>query len=118
MAVKNLQTVAVCVAEFGVRVTGTGSPRFTGKRPAPLSLPRQPRSGYRIRTGPDAELMADNAAAAKAVIRVGRSTDVRSRSRAGAPITRRRCQPRDKALFCDRRHIARATAEGLMSHRC
>ena len=32
----------------------------------------------------------------RSVIRIGRSTDVRSRSRAGAPITRRRCQPRDK----------------------
>src|SRR5438552_3736327 len=73
MAEKNLPTVAVCVAEFGVRVTGTGSPRFSGKRPAPLSLPRQPLPGYPIPAGLDAELMADNAAAAKAVTRVGRS---------------------------------------------
>jgi hypothetical protein len=73
MAVKNLKTVAVCVAEVGVRVTGTGSMRTGGKRPAPLSLPGQPLPGYPIPAAPDAELLADNAAAARAVTRVGRS---------------------------------------------
>jgi hypothetical protein len=75
MAVKNLQTVAVCVAEHGVLVTGMeckGSMRFGGFQ-APLSLPRLPRPGYPIRTGPDAKLPADNAAEAMGLTRVGRS---------------------------------------------
>ena len=76
MAVKNLQTVALCVAKIhGVVVAGTerkGSMRFGLQ--ASRSLPGQPRLGhYPIRTAPDAELLADNAATARAVIRAGRS---------------------------------------------
>jgi hypothetical protein len=71
MAVKNLQTVVMCVAEVGVRVTGMGS-ETACMQPAPLSLPRQALVGYPIGR-PDAGLLADNAAAAKAVTRVGRS---------------------------------------------
>ena len=77
MAVKNYQTVAVCAAEFGVRVTGTDS--MVGQPMAPLSLPRLPLPGYPIRTGPDADLRADNAAAAKAVMRTGRSVSASAR---------------------------------------
>ena len=77
MAVKNLQTVALCVASIhGVRVTGTEcSVKMDGGFQAPiLSLLRLPLSGsYPIRTRPDADL-ADNAAAAKAV-RTGRSIE-------------------------------------------
>jgi hypothetical protein len=76
MAVKNLQTLALCVATIhGVRVTGTecmGSMRFGPQ--ASRSLPRLPRPGfYPIPTRPDAELRADNAATAQAVKRTGRS---------------------------------------------
>jgi len=71
MAVKNFQTVAVCAADFGVRVTGTDS--MVGQPKAPLSLPGLPLPGYPIPQGPDADLRADNAAAAKAVMRTGRS---------------------------------------------
>jgi hypothetical protein len=77
MAVKNLQTVAVCIAEFGVRVAGTDS--MVGQPMAPLSLPRLPLPGYPIRTGPDADLRADNAAAARAVMRTGRSVSASAR---------------------------------------
>jgi hypothetical protein len=78
MAVKNLQTLAVRLANIhGVRVTGAEcmrSMRTDGKFQAPLSLPRLPRPGfYPIPTRPDAELCADNAATAKAVERTGRS---------------------------------------------
>jgi hypothetical protein len=78
MAVKNLQTVALCVANIhGVRVTGTeciGSKRAFGRFQATLSLPRLPRGGsYPMPTRPDAELAADNAATAQAVKRAGRS---------------------------------------------
>jgi hypothetical protein len=81
MVVKNLQTLAVCVANVnvndnvGVRVTGL----VCGSMPAKefqaqiLSLPWQPLPGYPIRTGPDAERFADNAATARAVHRTGRS---------------------------------------------
>jgi hypothetical protein len=77
MAVKNLQTVALCVANIhGVRVTGTeciGSKRAFGRFQATLSLPRLPRCGsYPMPTRPDAKL-ADNAATAQAVKRTGRS---------------------------------------------
>ena len=74
MAVKNLQTVASCVADIhGVRVTGTGSMRFTGTQPAPFqTLPGLPLVGsYAMPTRPEAE--ADNAATAKAEVRTGRS---------------------------------------------
>lgn len=78
MAVKNLQTLAVCVAKYhGVRVTGVecmDSMRTDGKFQAPLSLSRLPLPGsYPIPTRPDAELDADNAATARAVERTGRS---------------------------------------------
>jgi len=79
MAVKNLQTLAVRLANIhGVRVTGAecmGSMRIDGKLQAPLSLPRLPRPGfYPTRTRPDVDLNADNnAATAKAVERTGRS---------------------------------------------
>lgn len=75
MVVKNFQTVAVCVAKFaGVRVTGMGSMKAAGKSQAPRSLPRLPLPGlYPVRTGPDANLWADNAAPAQAVERTGRS---------------------------------------------
>jgi len=69
MAIKNLQTVAVCAANIqGVRVTGMGKGTMgAGSIPASLSLPRLPLPGsYLIRTGPDAKV-ADNAAAARAV---------------------------------------------------
>ncbi len=72
MTVMKIQTVARCAAEFGVRVTGTGS--MGGKPMASLSLPRLPLLGsYPIPQGPDADLRADNAAAAQAVKRAGRS---------------------------------------------
>src|SRR5438105_2793427 len=76
MAVKNLQTVARCLAkQFGVRVTGMERKETmrVGSIQAPLSLPRLPRPGYPTRTGPDADLRGDNAPAAQAVTRVGRS---------------------------------------------
>jgi len=76
MVVKNLQTLAVCVANIGVRVTGMGC----GSKPAKefqapiLSLPWQPLPGtYPMQTGRDAERFADNAATAEAVHRTGRS---------------------------------------------
>jgi hypothetical protein len=78
MAVKNLQTLVSCVANIrGVRVTGMecmDSMRF-GTFPAPIqSLPRLPQTGrYPIATRLDADLRADNAAAAQAVTRAGRS---------------------------------------------
>lgn len=78
MAVKNLQTVASCVAKiFGVCAIGTertGSKRFGLQ--ASRSLPRLLRLGhYPMPTSSDAELLgADNAAAAKAVRWAGRST--------------------------------------------
>ena len=83
MAVKNLQTLASCVAKFhGVTVTGTecsGSMRPFGKRQATLSLPRLPLPGsYPIPTRPFAELDADNAATAMAVQRTGRSASGRA----------------------------------------
>lgn len=80
MAVKNLQTVALCVADQGVVVTGTCMDwmRLEREFPAPLSLPRLPRPGYPIRPA-DAELRADNAAAAQAVTRTGRSERVSAR---------------------------------------
>jgi hypothetical protein len=96
MAVKNFQTVAVCAAEFGVRVTGTGS--MVGQPMAPLSLPGLPLPGYPIRTGPAAELQADNAAAARAVMRTGRSVSGSARKtvlskRSSAKFTEHReCQ--------------------------
>jgi hypothetical protein len=77
MAMKNIQTVAMCVAEVGVRVTGTGS-EMAGMQPAPLSLPRQALIGYPIPAMPDV-VLADNAAAARAVTRVGRSVSVSAR---------------------------------------
>jgi hypothetical protein len=78
MAVKNLQTLVVCVANIhGVRVTGAecmGSMRIDASFQAPLPLPRLLLPGsYPIPTRPDAELCADNAATAKAVERTGRS---------------------------------------------
>lgn len=79
MAVKNLQTLALCVAnKCGVRVTGTecnGSMQADGKFQAHfLSLLWHPLPGlYPIRTGPDAELAEDNAAMAEAIQRAGRS---------------------------------------------
>ena len=95
MGVKNLQTVALCVAKtFGVCVIGTermGSMRFGLQ--VSRSLPRLPRLGhYPTRTSSDAEVwtarsasgfdsrsesatfQADNAATAKAVRWAGRST--------------------------------------------
>jgi hypothetical protein len=90
MAVKNLQTVALCVAECGVRVTGMESKvemRLPREFTAPLSLPRLPRPGYPIRTGPDADLRGDNAPAAQAVTRVGRS--VRGSARLATHLTKR-----------------------------
>ena len=90
MAVKNLQTVASCVAEHGVRVTGMkckGTMRLEREFPASLSLPRLPKPGYPIRTGPDAELRADIAAAAQAVTRVGRS--VSGSARFGTVLSKR-----------------------------
>jgi len=80
MAVKNLQTLALCVANnHGVRVTGTecnGSMQAHGKSQAHfLSLLWLPLPGpYPIRTGPDAEIAEDkNPATAEAVLRTGRS---------------------------------------------
>jgi hypothetical protein len=78
MAVKNLQTLALCVAtNHGVRVTGTeciGSKRAVAGFQASLSLPRLPRCGrYPMPTRSDAELAADNAATAMTVKRAGRS---------------------------------------------
>ena len=76
MAVKNLQTVALWLAnQHGVRVTGMKCKESMRRESiqAPLSLPRLPRPGYPIRTGPDADLRGDNAPAAQAVTRVGRS---------------------------------------------
>jgi hypothetical protein len=67
----NLQTVAIKTADVGVRVDGMGS-EMAGVLPASLSLPRQARLGYPT-VRPDAELVADNAAAAQAVTRIGRS---------------------------------------------
>ena len=82
MAVKNLQTVALCVANIhGVRVTGTESKESmrSGKIQAPLSLPRLPLPGsYPIPTRPFAELDADNAATVMAVQRTGRSASGRA----------------------------------------
>ena len=77
MAVKNLQTVAVCVANIhGVRVTGTerkGSMRQR-EQTASLSLPRLSLPGsYPAPMSPDADLRADNAAAALGLTRAGRS---------------------------------------------
>jgi hypothetical protein len=76
MAVKNLQTVAMCVANIqGVVVTGTdcmGSMRFGLRASQPL--PRLPRLGhYPSPKRPDATVSADNAATAQAVKRAGRS---------------------------------------------
>jgi len=90
MAVKNLQNLALCVANFrGVRVTGT---ECKGTMPADgiisahlLSLLWQPLPGlYPIRTGPDAKFAEDNAATAQAVERAGRSA-----SGAGVPVSTR-----------------------------
>lgn len=86
MAVKNLQTVAMRVANLsGVRVAGTESmdlKRAFGMFPTPLSMPRQSLSGsYPIPTWPKAELCAEDAATAQAVHRTGRSArEVRARS--------------------------------------
>lgn len=66
MAIKNIQTVARCAAERGVRVAGTDMV-VVGKPMAPLSLPGLPRPGYPTRKGLD--LQADNTAEA----RTGRS---------------------------------------------
>jgi len=100
MAVKNLQTLAVCVANIhGVRMTGMecmDSQRAFGKLQAPLSLPRLPRPGfYPTRTRPDVDLNADNnAATAKAVERTGRSA-----SGAGKlPSARLAQRPREAVL--------------------
>ena len=88
MAVKNLQTLALCVANTnGVRVTGTECKDMmpaSGTIPAHLlSLLWQPLPGpYPIRTGPDAELAEDNTRAAQAVRRAGRSA-----SEAGIPVS-------------------------------
>ena len=75
MAIKNLQTVASCLAiQHGVRVAGMerkGSMRFEETQ-ASLSLPRLPQTGYPIPKGP-ADLRADNAAVAWGLTRVGRS---------------------------------------------
>src|SRR5688572_6071607 len=78
MAVKNLQTLAVCVAnERGVRVAGMecGSMQADGNALAHfLSLPWQSLPGpYPIQTGPDAKLVHDNAETASAALRTGRS---------------------------------------------
>jgi hypothetical protein len=77
MAIKITQTVEMFVANLqGVSVTGTEcSVKMRGSILAPIpSLLRLPLSGlYPIRTGPDARL-ADNAAAALAV-RTGRSIE-------------------------------------------
>jgi len=100
MAIKNLQTVAMCVANMrGVRVTGTESKGAMGLVVllAPRSLPRLPQLGmYPIRTGPDAKLVADNAATAQAE-RTGRSAcgagilprAVRARSASGTFLSGR-----------------------------
>ena len=80
MAVKNLQTLALCVANTnGVRVTGTAcndSMRADGKSPAHfLSLPWRLLPGlYPIRTGPAAMFAEPNPATAQAVQRTGRSS--------------------------------------------
>jgi len=80
MAVKNLQTLALCVANTnGVRVTGTAcndSMRADGKSQAHfLSLPWRLLPGlYPIRTGPTALFAKQNPAAAEAVQRTGRSS--------------------------------------------
>ena len=87
MAVKNLQTLALCVAnKRGVRVTGmecNGSPMTDGKFQAHfLSLLWHPLPGpYPIRTGPDTKLETPDQrslAEANTVQRTGRS-----RGRAG-----------------------------------
>jgi len=89
MAVKNMQTVARCVAnQHGVRVTGTecSSMQAGGSFQAPiLSLPWHPLPGlYPTRTGLDAKIAEDNTATALAVLRTGRSA-----SGAGAPTISR-----------------------------
>jgi hypothetical protein len=78
MAVKNLQTVAVCAAnvKVGVRVTGLecGSMQAREFQAPFLSLPWQPLPGYPIQAEADADRFADeNAATALAVHRTGRS---------------------------------------------
>jgi hypothetical protein len=78
MAVKNLQTL-VCVANIHGRGTGMecmDSKRAFGQAQASPSLPWLPRPGsYPASTmRPDADLRADNAAAAQAVQWAGRST--------------------------------------------
>jgi hypothetical protein len=78
MAVKNLQKLAVTVANLkGVVVTGLecGSKQADGKIQAHfLSLQWHPLSGlYPIRTGPAASFAEDNAAMAPAIQRAGRS---------------------------------------------
>ena len=90
MAVKNLQTVALWLAnQHGVRVTGMECKESMrlGSIQAPLSLPRLPRPGYPGPKGPDADLQADNAAAAQAVTRVGRS--VRGSARFAGHLSKR-----------------------------
>jgi hypothetical protein len=77
MVVKNLQTLAVCVANIPVdaSVTGLGCGSMPAKEfQAPfLSLPWQPLPGYPIQADTDADRFADNAATATAVHRTGRS---------------------------------------------
>jgi hypothetical protein len=74
MFVKNLQSVALCVAKLGVRVTGTDCTGSMTREPQVpiLSLPWQTLSG-RFPTGPDAKLADENAAMARAIHRAGRS---------------------------------------------
>lgn len=74
MAVKNMQTVVMCVAKTGVRVTGLecGSMQARSLEAPFLSLPWQPLPGYPSRPAAD-RFAADNAATATAVHRTGRS---------------------------------------------
>ncbi|MBM3993674.1 MAG: hypothetical protein FJ303_05915 [Planctomycetes bacterium] len=77
MAITNLHTVAIESAkQHGVRVTGMDCKDSMRQErfPAPQSLPGLPSLGlYSVRTGPDAGDVADNAVAALAVTRAGRS---------------------------------------------